>query len=55
MQIVSSLLRRLHRFLVLVHRLESQLPLQSSDAAQSGSLGKEGDMRAAALTLHEIG
>lgn len=55
LQLASSLLRRLHRFLVLIHRLESQLSFDASGKDAAGSVEKEGDMRAAALTLHEIG
>lgn len=55
LQLASSLLRRLHRFLVLIHRLESQLSFDVSGKDAAGSAEKEGDMRAAALTLHEIG
>ncbi|KAL1926826.1 hypothetical protein VTP01DRAFT_5472 [Rhizomucor pusillus] len=54
LQLTSSLLRRLHRFLVLIHRLESQLSFDASGKDAAGSVEKEGDMRAAALTLHEI-
>lgn len=45
LQYTSDLLRRLHRFIVLARRLESQLGTTSSDR----------DMSAAALTLYELG
>ncbi|CDS07498.1 hypothetical protein LRAMOSA01447 [Lichtheimia ramosa] len=44
LQYTSDLLRRLHRFIVLVRRLETQLGTTSSDR----------DMSAAALTLYEL-
>lgn len=50
-QKTTDLLRRAHRFSVLIRRLETQLPPQQQTTTTDSSR----DVAAAAVTIHEIG